>query len=55
MTERQSKRKKIDRRSVCLLAVSPENPIMKILEMEILKTRRVMTVINGEAVWEAGR
>ena len=29
--------------------------IMKIPEMEILKTRCVMTVINGEVVWEAGR
>jgi hypothetical protein len=28
---------------------------MKIPEMEILKTRCVMTVINGEVVWEAGR
>jgi predicted amidohydrolase YtcJ len=29
--------------------------IMKIPEMEILKTRCLMTVINGEVVWEAGR
>lgn len=29
--------------------------IMKIPEMEILKTRCVMTVINGEVVWEASR
>ena len=29
--------------------------IMKIPEMEILKTRCVMTVINGEVVWEAPR
>lgn len=28
--------------------------IMDILEMEILKTRNVMTVINGEVVYEAG-
>jgi predicted amidohydrolase YtcJ len=29
--------------------------IMKIPEAEILKTRCVMTVINGEVVWEVGR
>ena len=29
--------------------------IMKIPEMEILKTRNVMTVINGEVVFEAGK
>jgi hypothetical protein len=29
--------------------------IMKIPEMEILKTRCVMTVINGEIVWETAR
>ncbi len=29
--------------------------IMKIPEMEILKTRCVMTVINGEVVWEVAR
>jgi len=36
-----------------LTAVSAE--IMKIPEIEILKKRRVMTVINGEIVWEAPR
>jgi predicted amidohydrolase YtcJ len=29
--------------------------IMKIPEMEILKTRCLMTVINGEVVWEMAR
>ena len=31
------------------------NRAMKTPEMEILKTRCVMTVINGEIVWEAPR
>jgi predicted amidohydrolase YtcJ len=29
--------------------------IIKIPDVEILKTRRMMTVINGEVVWEAAR
>ena len=38
-----------------ILAAFCSADIMKIPEMELLKTRRVMTVIHGEVIFEAGK